>query len=691
MYRTLYCNDICDKHIGQTVSLAGWVDVVRDHGGVIFVDLRDYTGVTQVVIHNEELVKNVNRETVISVTGKVEKRDEETVNTKIATGYVELVADSLQILGKSQNMLPFEVRNSRQSKDELRLKYRYLDLRNPKNHNNLVMRSRIIRHLRNKMEDKGFLDMQTPILTASSPEGARDFLVPSRKHPGKFYALPQAPQQFKQLLMVSGFDRYFQVAPCFRDEDARADRSPGEFYQLDFEMAFATQEEVLDVCEDVIYDTFKTFSDKKVTPKPFRRITYAESMMTYGSDKPDLRNPLIIVDLTDFFAGVNFPAFRGRPVRGIVAPCQGKSKKFFEDSLKYATSGEVGLGGLGYITLKEGEFAGPIAKFLSEEQKAEITSITGVKEGETLFFICDDKKNDTEKKAGLIRTWLAKKEQLDLIRDDAFEFCFVVDFPMYENDEETGETIFTHNPFSMPQGGMEALMTKDPTEVLAYQYDLVCNGIELASGAVRNHDIDIMKKAFDIAGYDESELKKRFNALYTAFQYGAPPHAGMAPGIDRMVMLLTDEEKILDVIAFPLNGNAQDLLLGAPSEVTNQQLEDVHLLGSGSALAQRQAATAGGSKASAKRSTFSNAQQLNQLSLTEDEESVMQGIFAKMNESEKILADCDTTDAEEMVHVMPMTNVLREDARKQPFSRESLLEGAPERNEDSWQVPRLVK
>ena len=692
MYRTLLCNDICDKHIGQTVELAGWVDVVRDHGGVIFVDLRDYTGVTQVVIHNEELLKNVNRETVISVSGVVEKRDEETVNTKIATGYVELVADKLQVLGKSKNMLPFEVRNSRTSKDELRLKYRYLDLRNPKNHDNLVMRSKIIRHLRNKMEEKDFLDMQTPILTASSPEGARDFLVPSRKHPGKFYALPQAPQQFKQLLMVSGFDRYFQVAPCFRDEDARADRSPGEFYQLDFEMAFATQEEVLDVCEDVIYDTFKTFSQKKVTEKPFRRITYADAMMTYGSDKPDLRNPLIICDLTDFFAGVNFPAFRGRPVRGIVADCKGKSKKFFEDSLKYATSAEVGLGGLGYITLKDGAFAGPIAKFLSDEQKAEITAITGVKEGETLFFICDDKKNDTEKKAGLIRTWLAKKEQLDLIGDDAFEFCFVVDFPMYENDEETGDTIFTHNPFSMPQGGMESLMTKDPTEVLAYQYDLVCNGIELASGAVRNHDIDVMKKAFEIAGYDEEELKNRFNALYTAFQYGAPPHAGMAPGIDRMVMLLTDEEKILDVIAFPLNGNAQDLLLGAPSEVTNQQLEDVHLLGNGNALAQRAGSTgAAGKSAQGKRSTFSNAQQLNQLSLTDDEETVMQGIFNMMNENEQILKTCDTENVEEMVHVMPMTNVLREDVRKQPFTRESLLEGAPERNEDSWQVPRLVK
>jgi len=692
MYRTLFCNDIRDEHIGKTVQLAGWVDVVRDHGGVIFIDLRDYTGVTQVVIHDEALVKDVNRETVISVSGIVSKRDPETVNEKIETGTVELVADTLQILGKSQNKLPFDVRASRASKDELRLKYRYLDLRNPKNHDNLVKRSQIIRFLRNKMEDKGFLDMQTPILTASSPEGARDFLVPSRKHPGKFYALPQAPQQFKQLLMVSGFDRYFQVAPCFRDEDARADRSPGEFYQLDFEMAFATQEEVLEVCEDVIYETFKKFSDKKITEKPFRRITYADAMMTYGSDKPDLRNPLLICDLTDFFAGVDFPAFKGKPVRGIVAGCQGKSKKFFEDSLKFATSPEVGLGGLGYITLKDGAFAGPIAKFLSDAQKAEITAITGVKEGETLFFICDDKKNDTEKKAGMIRTWLAQKEQLDLIRDDSFEFCFVVDFPMYENDEETGETIFTHNPFSMPQGGMEALLTKEPTEILAYQYDLVGNGIELASGAVRNHDIDIMKKAFEIAGYSEDELKKRFNALYTAFQYGAPPHAGMAPGIDRMVMLLTDEEKILDVIAFPLNGNAQDLLLGAPSNVTNQQLEDVHLLGATSALAQRAAGVVTTAKQSAgKRSTFSNAQQLNQLALSEEEEKKVQDIFAKMNEKEKILAETDTENVEPMVHVMPMTNVLREDVRNQPFTRESLLEGAPERSEDSWQGPRRVK
>ncbi len=690
MYRTHYCNDIRPEHIGQKVSLAGWVDVIRDHGGVIFVDLRDYTGVTQVVIHDEEMVRGINRETVISVTGKVEKRAEETVNPKIDTGLVELFCEELQILGKSHNMLPFEVRQSRQSKDELRLKYRYLDLRNPKNHDNLVMRSRIIRHLRNKMEDKGFLDMQTPILTASSPEGARDFLVPSRKHPGKFYALPQAPQQFKQLLMVSGFDRYFQIAPCFRDEDARADRSPGEFYQLDFEMAFATQDEVLEVCEDVIYDTFRTFSQKKITPKPFRRITYAEAMSKYGSDKPDLRNPLLICDLTDFFADVEFPAFRGKPVRGIVANCEGKSKKFFEDSLKFATSNEVGLGGLGYITLKEGVFLGPIAKFLSEEKKKEIIALTGVKEGETLFFICDEKKGDTEKKAGHIRTWLAQPSQLDLIRDDAFEFCFVVDFPMFENDEETGEIIFTHNPFSMPQGGMDSLLHRDPTEVLAYQYDLVCNGIELASGAVRNHDVEIMKKAFEIAGYDESELKKRFNALYTAFQFGAPPHAGMAPGVDRMVMLLTDEEKILEVIAFPLNGNAQDLLLGAPGEVTNQQLEDVHLLGSTSALAQRGTPSQRAAK-SGKRSTFGSATELNQLKLTEEEEEEMAAIFEEMKKNEALLSQVDTENVEEMVHVMPMQNVLREDKREQAFSREDLLSLAPERSEDSWQVPRLVK
>ena len=692
MYRTLMCNDIRDEHIGKTVSLAGWVDYIRDHGGVIFVDLRDCTGVTQVVIHDESLLKDVTRETVISVSGTVSQRDPDTVNPKIDTGYVELEADTLEVLGKSKNQLPFEIRSSRLSKDDLRLKYRYLDLRNPKNHENLVIRSNIIRHLRNKMEEKGFLDLQTPILTASSPEGARDFLVPSRKHPGKFYALPQAPQQFKQLLMVSGFDRYFQIAPCFRDEDARADRSPGEFYQLDFEMAFATQEEVLEVCEDVIYDTFTTFSDKKISPKPFQRITYAESMRKYGSDKPDLRNPLLLCDLGDFFAKVDFPAFKGRPVCGIVADCRGKSNKFFEDSLKYAMSNEVGLGGLGYITTKDGQYLGPIAKFLSDEQKTEMVAISGVKEGETLFFICDDKLDVTQKKAGLIRQWLAKKEQLDLIDESRFEFCFIVDFPMYELDEETGETIFTHNPFSMPQGGMDSLLHKNPVDVLAYQYDLVCDGIELASGAVRNHDIEIMKKAFEIAGYGEAELKKRFSALYNAFQYGAPPHAGMAPGVDRMVMLLTGEEKILEVIAFPLNGNAQDLLLGAPGEVTNQQLEDVHLLGSTNALAQRATASAGGKKQiQSKRSVFSNAQQLNQIALSENEEKTVEDIFGMMKQYENELAQTDTEGIEAMVHVMPMKNVLRDDVRKQPFTRESLLEGAPEHSEDSWQVPRVVK
>ena len=690
MYRTHRCNEIRESHIGQTVQLAGWVDVIRDHGGVLFVDLRDETGVTQVVVHDENLVKGISKETVISVSGEVTKRDENTVNPKIETGLVELVVDTLEVLGVCSRDLPFEI-GSNDTNENIRLKHRFLDLRNSDLHNNIILRSKVIGHMRRLMEERGFLDIQTPILTASSPEGARDFLVPSRKHPGKFYALPQAPQQFKQLLMVSGFDKYYQIAPCFRDEDARADRSPGEFYQLDFEMAFATQEEVLEVCEDVIYDTFKTFSNKKITEKPFRRITYADAMMKYGSDKPDLRNPLIICDLTDFFADVNFPAFRGKPVRGIVANCQGKSNKFFEDSLKFATSSEVGLGGLGYITLKEGVFLGPIAKFLSDEKKAEIVTLTGVKEGETLFFICDDKKNDAEKKAGHIRSWLARKEQLDLIKDDAFEFCFIVDFPMYEIDEETGDTIFTHNPFSMPQGGMEALLGDDPTKVLAYQYDLVCNGIELASGAVRNHDIEIMKKAFDIAGYSEEELKSRFAALYNAFQYGAPPHAGMAPGIDRTVMLLTDEEKILEVIAFPLNGNAQDLLLGAPSEVTNQQLEDVHLLGNNSALATRAAQSGTSKRQGDKRSTFSNAQQLNQLELTEVEEGIMNSVFAKMSESEAKLKDIDTENTEEMIYVMPMTNVLREDERKQPFTRESLLEGAPERSDDSWQVPRLVK
>lgn len=572
MYRTHYCNDIREKDIGTEVQLAGWVDTIRDHGGVIFVDLRDATGITQTVVHDEALLKGVNKECVISVTGTVSERDPETVNEKLDTGKVELVVKTLTLLGKCKNMLPFDISDSRGTREDVRLKYRYLDLRSDRLHSNIVLRSNIIRTMRACMEKQDFLEIQTPILTASSPEGARDFLVPSRKHKGKFYALPQAPQQFKQLLMVSGFNKYFQIAPCFRDEDARQDRSPGEFYQLDFEMAFATQEDVLNVCEDVIYDVFKTYSTKKVSDKPFARITYEEAMLKYGTDKPDLRNPLKIIDLTEFFSKVEFPLFKGKPVRGIVANCDGQSRKFFEDSLKFATS--IGMKGLGYLTLTDGEFKGPIAKFLTAEQKAEVTALSEIQEKETLFFICDS-KSIVNREAGQIRTWLG--ENLGIINQDAFEFCFVVDFPMYEIDESTGNVIFTHNPFSMPQGGLEALETKEPTEILAYQYDLVCNGIELASGAVRNHDIDIMRKAFEIAGYTDEELKARFSALYTAFQYGAPPHAGMAPGVDRIVMLLAGEESIRDVIAFPLNGNAQDLLLGAPGEVSEQQLLEANI------------------------------------------------------------------------------------------------------------------
>ena len=575
MYRTVMCNDLRKENIGQTVSMAGWVDTIRDHCGVLFLALRDETGITQTVFHDDSMLKGIGRECVISVTGKVVERDAETVDPKLATGLVEVLVEKMELLGPSKSMLPFIPAESMDTREEVRLKYRYLDLRNPKIHENIILRSRVITYLRRKMEDLGFLDIQTPILTASSPEGARDFLVPSRKHKGKFYALPQAPQQFKQLLMVSGFNKYYQIAPCFRDEDARQDRSPGEFYQLDFEMAFATQDEVLAVCEKVISETFKEFKpDAVISDAPFERITYRDAMMKYGSDKPDLRNPLTIIDLTDFFANVDFPIFKGKPVRGIVADCAGCSKKFFEDSLKFATS--IGMKGLGYLTAVEGQsnFKGPIDKFLSDEQRDEIRKLSGIKDGETVFFI-SDKKGTVDLYAGQIRNWLG--DRLDLLEKNAFRFCFVVDFPMYEINEETKKLDFTHNPFSMPQGGLEALENQDPLEILAYQYDLVCNGIELASGAVRNHSVDIMKKAFALAGYTEEELAARFSALYTAFQYGAPPHAGMAPGIDRMIMLLADTETIRNVIAFPLNGNAQDLLLGAPSQVTEQQLREANI------------------------------------------------------------------------------------------------------------------
>ena len=572
MLRTHNCNEIRKENIGETVTLAGWASAIRDHGGVIFIDLRDHFGTTQVVFHDEKMLENVNRETVIQVTGKVVARDEETVNPKIETGFVEVHVEKLTILGPSKNMLPFEIETSKQTREDVRLKYRYLDLRNPELHKNIVFRSQIISYLRRQMEEMGFLDLQTPILTSSSPEGARDYLVPSRKHPGEFYALPQSPQQFKQLLMVAGFDKYYQIAPCFRDEDARGDRSPGEFYQLDFEMAFAEQEDIFAVGEKVLYNTFKKFSNKEVSPAPFRRITFKDAMLHYGSDKPDLRNPLLIEDLTDFFADVEFGAFKGKPVRGIVAHCADQSKKFFEDSLKYALS--IGMKGLGYLTLKDGGFKGPIDKFLTTEQRSHLIDMLGMKDGDVVFFISDG-KTVVDGLAGGIRKWLG--ERLNLIDNNKFEFCYIVDFPMYELNPDTHKIDFTHNPFSMPQGGLEALENKDPLEINAYQYDIVCNGIELSSGAVRNHNPEIMRKAFAIAGYGEEEVARKFGALYTAFQYGAPPHAGMAPGIDRMVMLLADEDTIRDVIAFPLNGAAQDLMMNAPSRATEQQLEDVHI------------------------------------------------------------------------------------------------------------------
>ena len=572
MLRTHKAGLLSKSDIGGEVRVSGWVDTIRDHGGVKFLDLRDDSGIMQIVLHDDSMLDGVNREAVISVCGKIRARGEETINLKLTTGEIEVFADTLEVLGACRSMLPFDVKESMSTREELRMIYRFLDLRNPSLHDNIVLRAKIISYIRKQMEDMGFIEIQTPILTASSPEGARDYLVPSRKHKGKFYALPQAPQMFKQLLMVAGFDKYYQIAPCFRDEDARGDRSPGEFYQLDFEMAFAGQEDVFSVAEKVMYETFTRFSDKKVSPPPFRRITYKESMLRYGTDKPDLRNPLLICDLTGFFSGVDFPLFKKKPVRGIVADCSGRPRSFFDKSLEFATG--IGMKGLGYLSLVNGEFKGPIAKFLSEEQKLELIGTQGIKEGGTIFFICDT-ASAVDGLACQIRNWLGRN--LEVCDDDSYEFCFITDYPMFEYNPDTKGIDFTHNPFSMPIGGIEALETKDPLDVRAHQYDIVCNGVELSSGAVRNHSPEVMKKAFAIAGYTEAELEKRFGALYTAFQYGAPPHAGMAPGIDRIVMLLACEDTIRDVIAFPLNGNAQDLMLGAPSEVSEKQLREVHI------------------------------------------------------------------------------------------------------------------
>ena len=574
IYRNTTLDKLSESDVGRTVRIAGWVENIRDHGGVSFLDVRDMYGVMQVVMRDTSLLDGISKEDCLSIEGPIEKRDEETYNPKIPTGTIELEAKKVDILGKVYQPLPFEVMTSKETREDLRLKYRYLDLRNKKVKDNMIFRSQVISFLRQKMTEMGFLEIQTPILCASSPEGARDYIVPSRKYKGKFYALPQAPQQYKQLLMVSGFDKYFQIAPCFRDEDARADRSPGEFYQLDFEMSFATQEDVFRVGEEVLSETFAKFAPEgyEVTQAPYPIISYKDAMLQFGTDKPDLRNPLRIMDVTEFFQRCTFKPFIGKTVRAIKVHAE-MSKGFHEKLLSFATS--LGMGGLGYLEVAEDmTYKGPIDKFIPEEMKKELADMAGLVPGDTIFFIAD-KEERANYYAGQIRIELGNK--LDLCEKKAYRFCYVNDFPMYELDPETKQIGFTHNPFSMPQGGLKALQEQAPLEILAYQYDIVCNGVELSSGAVRNHDMEIMVKAFEIAGYDEETLKNKFGALYQAFQFGAPPHAGMAPGVDRMLMLLRNEENIREVIAFPMSGSAQDLMCGAPNDVTEQQLREVHI------------------------------------------------------------------------------------------------------------------
>ena len=576
MYRTKTCGELNISNANETVELAGWIQKIRNLGAMVFIDLRDQFGITQIVINDEELqkqAKELTTESCIHISGKVVERSNK--NTKIPTGEIEVIANKIEVLGKCKNILPFEINTDQEVREDLRLEYRFLDLRNEKLHNNILLRSKILKTLRDKMDELGFAEIQTPILANSSPEGARDYLVPSRLNPGEFYALPQAPQQFKQLLMVSGFDKYFQIAPCFRDEDPRADRAPGEFYQLDFEMSFATQEDVFKVAEEVVPYTFEKFTNWKVDKGPFIRIPYREAMEKYGIDKPDLRNPLIIQDVTKCFENSEFKAFEGKTIKAIIVP-EGatQGRKFFDKMTEYATSDEVGAKGLAWTKYEEtGEITGGIAKFITEEIKEQLEKEFGMAKNSSVFFIADEFKT-AQKIAGLVRIELGKR--LELLEKDVYRFCWIVDFPMYELSDE-GKIDFNHNPFSMPQGGKEALETKEPLDILAYQYDLVCNGYEMASGAVRNHNPEIMVKAFEIAGYEEEEIKNRFGALYNAFQYGTPPHAGAAPGVDRMVMLIEDSQNIREVIAFPKNKKARDLLMRAPSQVTEQQLKDVHI------------------------------------------------------------------------------------------------------------------
>ena len=577
--RSHRCAEVSNALEGQKVTVMGWVQKSRNKGGIIFVDLRDRSGILQIIFEESkcgsecfEKATKLKSEYVAAIEGTVCKRAG-AVNENLTTGDIEVVATSLRILSEAETP-PFPIEENSKTKEELRLKYRYLDLRRPDLQRNLVMKSKVMTIARQFMANEGFLEIETPMLCKSTPEGARDYIVPSRKFKGKFYALPQAPQQYKQLLMVSGFDKYFQIAPCFRDEDARADRSPGEFYQLDFEMSFATQEDVFAVGEEVLSSVFEKFAPEGsvVTKAPYPIISYKQAMLEFGSDKPDLRNPLRIIDVTDFFQKCTFKPFIGKTVRAIRVHAD-MSKGFHEKLLKFATG--LGMGGLGYLeVLEDGSYKGPIDKFIPDDCKEEFRTLAGLEVGDTIFFMAD-KEERAAYYAGMIRNELGEK--LDLIEKNAYRFCYVNDFPMFEKDPETKKIGFTHNPFSMPQGGLEALNTMNPLDILAYQYDIVCNGVELSSGAVRNHDMQIMEKAFEIAGYDKEVLKNKFGALYTAFQYGAPPHAGMAPGIDRMIMLLTNEENIREVIAFPMSGTAQDLMCGAPNEVTEQQLREVHI------------------------------------------------------------------------------------------------------------------
>ena len=576
MYRTKTCGELCISNIGETVELAGWIQKMRNLGGMEFLDLRDEFGITQIIINDEKLqeqAKSFTTESCIHVVGKVVERSNKNKNLK--TGEIEVIAEELEVLGKCKNVLPFEVNTNQEVREDLRLEYRFLDLRNEKLHNNILLRSKILKTLRDRMDELDFTEIQTPILANSSPEGARDYLVPSRLNPGEFYALPQAPQQFKQLLMVSGFNKYYQIAPCFRDEDPRADRAPGEFYQLDFEMAFATQEDVLGVIEQVIPTVFKEHTNWQVDEGPFIRIPYREAMEKYGIDKPDLRNPLIIQDATEIFKNTEFNAFKGNTVKAIVVPNgASQGRKFFDNMTEFAVQ-EQKAKGLAWTKIEEGDTVqGGIAKFITEDVLKGLEEKLGAKQGDSIFFVAD-KLEKAQKIAGQVRIELGKR--LDLLEKNVYRFCFIVDFPMYEYNEDEGKIDFNHNPFSMPQGGLEALENKEPLDILAYQYDLVCNGYEMASGAVRNHDPKLMVKAFEIAGYSEETVKERFGALYKAFKYGTPPHAGAAPGLDRMVMLIADTQNIREIIAFPKNKKARDVMMNAPSKVDEQQLKDVHI------------------------------------------------------------------------------------------------------------------